>query len=261
MLLTIDIGNTNIVAGVFKETNLLVHWRFGSDIRRTADEYAQGFFGLMDKIPQLKGQRFAGIIMASVVPGLTLIWEEISEKYFQRRPIIIAANIVDLPILYDTPSEVGVDRIVNSYAGWRLYRQEEQPMIIVDFGTATTFDVISVNGEYLGGAIAPGIGISNEALFQKTAKLPRVALHKPAHCLGKNTVQSMQAGLVYGYIGLVKEIIRRLKSEMGSEPVIVGTGGLVSFIQEAEKLFEITDPYLTLTGLRLIYEEKYRQKN
>lgn len=261
MLLAVDIGNTNIVVGVFEETNLLAHWRFGSDIRRTADECAEGLLGLMDKIPQLKGQRFADIIMASVVPELTLIWEKLSEEYFQRNPIIVDASVVDMPILYDTPSEVGADRIVNGYAGWRLYRKDNQPLIIVDFGTATTFDVVSRKGEYLGGAIAPGIGISSEALFQKTAKLPRVALRKPAHCLGKNTVQSMQAGLVYGYLGLVKEIIRRLRSEVGGEPVIVGTGGLVSFVQETEKLFEITDPYLTVTGLRLIYEEKYSQRD
>lgn len=254
MLLAVDIGNTNIVMGIFEKEKLLVHWRLGTDIGRTVDEYALTLLGLTEKTPLTQNKKITGVIIASVVPGLTAVWEELSLQYIKHKALVVDADTVPMPIVYDNPLEVGTDRIVNAYAAWRLYRKENNPLIIVDFGTATTFDVVSVQGEYLGGAIAPGIGISSEALFQKTAKLPRVALKKPARCLGKNTVESMQAGLVYGYVGLVKEIIRQLTAEISGDPIIIGTGGLVPFIQGAEKLFEIVDPHITLIGLRFIFE-------
>lgn len=255
MLLAIDIGNTNIVVGIFLDKKLVISWRFATDIRRTVDEYGLELMGLIDTTMPIDNKDITGAIIASVVPSMTDVWEQVCRKYFKNKATVIAAGKVPMPILYDQPGEVGADRIVNALAAWRLYKKKGHPMIIVDFGTATTFDVVSTNGEYLGGAIAPGIGISCEALFRKTAKLPRVELVKPAKCLGKNTVQSMQAGLVFGFLGQVKEILKQLKKEIKGNPVIVGTGGLVNFIQNAEKLFDKVNQNLTLIGLRMISEE------
>lgn len=259
MLLAIDIGNTNIVIGLFREKELVVSWRFATEIRRTVDEYGLELLGLVNNTPALDKREITEAILASVVPSLTEVWVEVCKKYLNCRAVNVEASRVDMPILYDNPQEVGADRIVNALAAWRMYRKKGQAMIIVDYGTATTFDVVSRNGEYLGGAIAPGIGISSEALFNKTAKLPRVALQRPDKCLGKNTIQSMQAGLVYGYLGQSKEILKVLKKEIKGQPVIVGTGGLVQMIQNAEKIFAKINQNLTLIGLRLIHENQKKQ--
>ena len=259
MLLAIDIGNTNIVIGVFREKELVISWRFATDIRRTVDEYGLELLGLVNNTMKQDDREMTDAIIASVVPSLTEVWAEVGRKYFHCRSMIIDAARVNMPILYDNPGEVGADRIVNALAAWSLYRKKGQAMIIVDYGTATTFDVVSRNGEYLGGAIAPGIGISSEALFNKTAKLPRVALQRPDKCLGKNTVQSMQAGLVYGYLGQSKEILKVLKKEIKGQPVIVGTGGLVNLMQKAEKIFDRINQNLTLVGLRMIHENQKKQ--
>ena len=256
MLLAIDIGNTNVVVGIFLDKTLVISWRFATDIRRTVDEYGLELMGLIDTTMPLDNKDITGAIIASVVPSLTDVWEQVCRKYFKNKAVVIEAGKVPMAILYDQPGEVGADRIVNALAAWRLYKKKGRPMIIVDFGTATTFDVVSKNGEYLGGAIAPGIGISCEALFSKTAKLPRVELVKPAKCLGKNTVQSMQAGLVFGFLGQIKEILKQLKKEIKGQPIIIGTGGLVNFIQNAEKLFDKVNQNLTLIGLRMINDEK-----
>ncbi len=256
MLLAVDIGNTNIVVGIFLAEELVISWRFASDIRRTVDEYGLELMGLINTTMPLDNKDITDAIIASVVPSLTDVWEQVCRKYIKNKAIVIEASKVPMPILYDFPGEVGTDRIVNALAAWELYRKKGEPLIIVDFGTATTFDVISNTGEYLGGAIAPGIGISCEALFRKTAKLPRVELVKPNKCLGKNTVQSMQAGLVFGFLGQVKEILKQLKKEIKGKPIIVGTGGLVNFIQNAEKLFDKVNQNLTLIGLRMINDKK-----
>lgn len=255
MLLAIDIGNTNMVIGIFQDKNLIISWRLVTDVRRTTDEYGVIFTNLLNQAQRpIDKKEINAAIIASVVPNLTPVLGEVCEKYFQKKAIIVTPNLVKMRVLYDHPAEVGIDRIVNTYAAWRLYRKDSHSMIIVDYGTATTFDVMSKNGEYLGGAIAPGIGISSEALFQKTAKLPRVELINPARCLGKNTVESMQAGLSYGFLGQTKEILAKLKKEVGDQPVVLGTGGLVNFIQNIEKLFDQVDQNLTLAGLCLIYK-------
>ncbi len=255
MLLAIDIGNTNIVIGIFRDKELLISWRFATDIRRTVDEYGLELMGLVDTTMPVDNNEITGAIIASVVPNLTEVWTEVTKKYFKMKAIVVEAAKVKMPIHYDNPQEVGADRIVNALAAWKMYKKSGQAMIIVDYGTATTFDVVSRNGDYLGGAIAPGIGISTEALTRRTAKLPRVELVRPPRCLGKNTIQSMQAGLVYGFVGQSKEILKQLKREIKGQPVIVGTGGLVYLIQNAEKLFTRINQNLTLIGLRLIYED------
>ncbi|MDD5259411.1 MAG: type III pantothenate kinase [bacterium] len=254
MLLAIDIGNTNVVVGVFQAKTLVASWRFTTDNRRTEDEYGLELTGSINATLSAGDREITGAIIASVVPSLTDVWVQVCRKYIKNKALVVEAKKVPMPILYDIPGEVGTDRIVNALAAWELYRKKGEPLIIVDFGTATTFDVVSKNGEYLGGAIAPGIGISCEALFSRTAKLPKVELVKPDKCLGKNTVHSMQAGLVFGFLGQVKEILKQLKKEIKGRPVIVGTGGLVNLIQNAEKIFDKVNQNLTLIGLRMIHE-------
>jgi type III pantothenate kinase len=251
MILVFDIGNTNIVLGVYQGRNLLEHWRISTATQRTADEYAVLLKALFDQAG-LSFKRIKAIVISSVVPPLMMTLEIMSKKYFGFSPIVVGPGIkTGIQIKYENPREVGADRIVNAIAGFELYGG---PMIIVDFGTATTFCAITGKGEYLGGAIAPGIGISTEALFAKAAKLPRVELVKPPTVIGKNTVSSMQSGIIYGFTGQVDAIVSRIKKEMGGNPLVVATGGLAELIAQESHTIDKVDLLLTLTGLRIVYE-------
>ena len=250
MLLVIDVGNSNIVLGVYEGEQLLRDWRISTDKSRTADEYGI----LVHNLFQLSGIPFeavTGIIISSVVPVLTGVLEKLSFKYFGFKPYLVGPGIkTGMPILYDNPREVGADRIVNSVAGFEKYRT---PLIIVDFGTATTFDYVNGKGEYCGGAIAPGVMISMEALFMRASKLPRVDVVKPPQLIAKNTVNSMQAGIFYGYIGLVDEIVTRMKAESREKVQVIATGGLAGLIAPESRTIEIVEEFLTLEGLRILY--------
>lgn len=252
MLLVIDIGNTNIVAGVYRENSdeLLYHWRLSTDPEKTADEYGlllKGFFDYHG-LP-LSGVK--AVIVSSVVSPLTQIIEWMAERYLKLRPLVVGPGIkTGMNILYEDPKEVGADRIVNAVAAYSKYGG---PLIVVDFGTATTFDAISADGAYLGGAIAPGIGISTEALFERAAKLPRIDLTSPKAVIGKTTVASMQSGIIYGFAGQVDEVARRMRKELGGRAKVVATGGYGPLIAKETSTVDVVDPFLTLEGLRLIY--------
>ena len=250
MLLVIDVGNTNTVLGVYDGDVLVDQWRMRTEREKTSDEWGILFrdLFLFDKI---EFRDFEGVIISSVVPPVLDMLETMADKYFHVKPLIVGPGIVTgMPILYDNPAEVGADRIVNAVAAYERYKR---CLIVVDFGTATTFDYVSARGEYLGGAIAPGIGISAEALFIRTSKLPRVEIVRPKRVIGKNTVQSMQSGIFYGYVGLVDEIVRRMKKEMKSNPKVVATGGLAGLMEGESETIEETNEFLTLEGLRIIY--------
>ncbi|OPX89748.1 MAG: Type III pantothenate kinase [Pelotomaculum sp. PtaB.Bin104] len=251
MILVFDVGNTNIVLGVYRGSDLIADWRISTRRERTADEY-----GIMLKelfsISQIDMSCIKASVISTVVPPLTFTLERTCHKYFKLAPLIVGPGIkTGLPVNYENPREVGADRIVNAVAGIELYGC---PLIIIDFGTATTFCAINSRGEYLGGAIAPGIGISTEALFARAAKLPRVELAKPPAVIGKNTVNGMQSGIFYGFVGQVDGITRRMKKELGEKAKAVATGGLARLIAQDSEEIDHVDPYLTLTGLRLIHE-------
>lgn len=250
MLLVIDVGNSNIVLGIYEGERLIRDWRISTDKAKTTDEYAI----LVHELFRIAGIGFAdidAIIISSVVPTLTGVLEKLSVSYFGFRPYVIGPGIkTGMPILYDNPKEVGADRIVNAVAGYEKYRTS---LIIVDFGTATTFDYVNRKGEYCGGAIAPGLMISMEALFQKASKLPWVEIVSPPTVIAKNTVSSMQAGIYYGYVGLVDEIVNRMRRESKDTPQIIATGGLASLITPESKTIEAIEEYLTLEGLRILY--------
>ncbi len=248
MLLAIDLGNTNIVIGVFRKKQLLYHWRLTTRECETADEFAITFKNLLDSEGIMPAQ-IRKIIIASVVPPLQDVLVEMSDIHFHQKPIIITNEIVDIPVLYNNPREVGADRLVNAKIGYQKYGG---PLIIVDFGTATTFCVISSKGEYLGGVIAPGINISAEALSRHTAKLPRVEIGKPPQVIGKTTANSIQSGLYYGYAALVDGLVERIQTELGEKTRVVATGGLARFISPETQSIQKTDPWLTLEGLCLI---------
>jgi type III pantothenate kinase len=251
MLLTIDIGNTNITLGIYRDITLGPRWRLSTSHHRMPDEYGIMLINLFQhagvRIPEI-----SGIIIASVVPPLTGIFEQACTEYIRRVPLIVGPNtITGVQISYDDAQQVGADRIVDALAAYKLYGG---PACIVDFGTATTFDAISAEGNYLGGAIAPGLGIAAEALFQRTAKLPKVDLHRPPSVIGRNTVHSVQSGLLFGYVGLVEGMVARFRAELGAEMRTIGTGGLAEIIARETGVLEILAPWLTLDGLRMIYE-------
>lgn len=259
MLLVLDVGNTNTVLGLFgaedpadpKHSQLIAHWRVTTAKTQTVDEYGVLFRNLfsMNDI-EVKGVR--GIVISSVVPPLDSTLREVCERYFGQKALFIEPGIkTGMPVQYDNPAEVGADRIVNGVAAFEKYGG---PCIVVDFGTATTFDAVSKKGEYMGGVIAPGIGISAEALFERTARLPRVDIRKPSKIIATNTVGSIQAGLYYGYLGLVDGILERLVAEMGPETKVVSTGGLAPIIAAGSKYISSVDDLLTLEGLRIIWD-------
>ena len=251
MLLTIDIGNTNITRGLFEAEELKAAWRMATDHERMSDEYGLQMLGLI----QYAGYQLSdihGTSLASVVPPLTGTILQACDRYMQQQPLVVDAGVkTGVSIRYEDPKAVGADRVVDAAAVNHLYGG---PACVVDFGTATTFDAISAVGEYLGGAIAPGIGIASEALFQRTAKLPRVELARPPSPIGRNTVHAIQSGLLFGYVGLVEGMVSRFRNELGSEMKVIGTGGLVEIIANETNVIQIQAPWLTLEGLRIVWE-------
>ena len=252
MLLAIDIGNTNIVIGVFGDGVLKGHWRASTDTARTADEYGLTLLGLFAASGIDKGA-LHGAIIASVVPRLTgTITEAVFEYLGLTARMVMHQNCL-VPVITDDPEEVGADRLVNAAAAYSVHRRS---LIVVDFGTAVTFDFVTEKGEYAGGIIAPGIGISSEALFSRTAKLPMVEAARPTVLIGKNTIDSMRSGIFYGFLGLVDGIIERMIREAGGSPAIVATGGLAPLVIGESKYITESDEFLTLKGLKIIYEGK-----
>ena len=257
MLLAIDVGNTNVVLGVFANKTLINSWRVVTQKNKTEDEYGILIENLY-RAANIDMAKTTGVIISCVVPPMVDTMEKLCEKYFHIAPLFIGPKIkTGMPIRYDNPHEVGADRIVNAIAAYDLYKQS---VVVVDFGTATTFDYISPRGEYMGGAIAPGIVISSEALFMRASKLPRVELTRPESIIGKSTTASLQAGVVFGYIAMVDGIVEKMKQEVKTNPRVIATGGLAPLIAEGSKTIETVDQLLTLTGLRLIYERNVGEK-
>lgn len=251
MILVMDIGNTNIVLGVYEGIKLLYHWRMSTDRDKTSDEFGMFIMSLF-KNENLNVQDVEAVIIASVVPPIMYSLEHAVRKYFKVEPMVVGPGIkTGINIKYENPREVGADRIINAVAACEIYGG---PLIIVDFGTATTFCAISSRGEYLGGVICPGIKISAEALFQRAAKLPRIDLVKPETTIGRNTVASMQSGIVYGYVGQVDYIVKRMKMEMNEDGIkVIATGGLARLIASESETIDEINGMLTLEGLRIIY--------
>lgn len=252
MLLVIDAGNTNVTLGVYRGEELLAHWRLTTNPVRTVDEYGVHARNLFE-LSKLDYKEVEAIAIASVVPPLNYTLKRMAETYFELSPVFIDHTTpTGIEVLYQPPSDVGADRIVDAVAAVSKYGC---PCIVVDFGTATTFNAINEKRQYLGGVITPGIMISTEALFAKTAKLPRVDIKRPGSVIGSSTVAAMQAGLYYGYAGLVDGVLERMIEEMGTKPRVIATGGLAPLIATASKFVEEVDDSLTLEGLRLIYEK------
>ena len=257
MLLVIDVGNTNTALGVYEGARLVTHWRLTTARARTVDEYgvhARNLFALAG----LDFKAIDAVAVASVVPPLNFTLKRMAEVYFGHTPLFIDHTTdTGMPILYEPPSDVGADRIVDAVAAVARYGA---PCIVVDFGTATTFDAINADAQYLGGVITPGITISSDALFERAARLPRVEIRRPASVIGASTVGSIQSGLFYGYVGLVDGILRRMREELGAQTRVVATGGLAPLIASGSELIETVDDTLTLEGLRLIYERTQGSK-
>ena len=259
MLLALDVGNTNTVLGLYQldvePPQLAAHWRVTTHRTQTVDEYGVFFVNLFE-MHGLSPKQVTHIIISSVVPPVESTLRQMCENYFQLEPLFVEPGIkTGMPILYENPAEVGADRIVNGVGAWeRFGRVKGRPMIVVDFGTATTFDAISAKGEYLGGAICPGVQISADALFQRAARLPRIDVRKPPRIVGRTTVGAMESGLFYGYVGMVEGLVKRMADELGGHVVCVATGGLADVIAPETPLIHHVDPNLTLHGLRLVWE-------
>jgi type III pantothenate kinase len=251
VLLAIDVGNTNTVLGAFDGKALRCHWRVETSDRRTADEYGIHVRQLF-AADGLDPRAVDAVAVSSVVPPLAMTLTRMSQRYFGVEPLFVGPGVkTGMPVLYDNPREVGADRIVNAVAAWERWHQG---LVVVDFGTATTFDAVSPKGEYLGGAICPGIAISMDALSERASRLPQVEFARPPHVVGRNTVHSMQSGLVYGYVGLVDGICERMAAELGFAPKVIATGGLAPLIAGVSRSIAEVDEHLTLDGLRLIHE-------
>ena len=251
MILAVDVGNTNIVLGLFQGKKLLHHWRLGTNRSATPDEYGIMIYNLFQHAG-ISASEIEGVIISSVVPPLMFTLETLCSKYLNRTPLFVGPGIkTGLNVRYENPREVGADRIANAVAGIELYGT---PLIIVDFGTATTYCYIDENGNYLGGAIAPGIAISAEALYQKAAKLPRIELVKPKSVIGRNPAASMQAGIIFGYASQVDGIVERIRDEFKTDAKVVATGGLAELIAGETRTIETVNLLLTLQGLQILYE-------
>ncbi len=262
MLLAIDVGNTQTVFGVYDGEELVCHLRLSTDRNRTTDEYAVQVRSLLAE-RDLSFAKMRAAVLASVVPPLTRSFVRLCETRLGAPPLVVGPGIkTGMPVLYENPREVGADRIVNAVAGYELYRTAPGGplgVIVVDFGTATTFDVISPRGEYLGGAISPGVGIATEALFQRASKLPRIELGIPPSAVGKNTVTSMQAGILFGYAGLVDGMVARMMGELDFTPRVIATGGLARLIAAHTRAVERCEDHLTLFGLRLLWARNQKE--
>lgn len=254
MLLAIDVGNTNIVLGVFDETRLVHSWRLHTQRERTADELGLMVDGLFAR-GSVDRARITGVVLGSVVPPLTGSTKAMVEHSFGLAPLIVdpAVNAA-MPILYDNPAEVGADRIVNAIAAYeRFGGGGQRPLLVCDFGTATTVDAVTAKGEYLGGAICPGVTISADALFQRAARLPRIEVRKPSRAIGRTTVGAMESGLFFGYVGMVEGLVRRMDAELGGGATCVATGGLAPIIAPETSVIDHVDIDLTLHGLRIVW--------
>jgi len=251
MILAIDVGNTHTVIGVFDDGSLQSHWRLATERHKTEDEYGLEVLHMLE-YAGIKYQEITGVAIASVVPPLTPVFERVARCYLRCPALVVGPGVkTGINIRYEHPKDVGPDRIANAVAAHEKYGG---PVIVVDFGTATTLDVISRDGEYLGGAIAPGILTATEALFERTARLPRIELQRPPSAIGRSTVTSMQAGIVFGFAGQVDELVRRISRELGGKPYVVATGGLAGLVAPESKTIQTVDPYLTLEGIYLVYQ-------
>ena len=253
MLLVVDIGNTHTVIGLYarKDADCLHHWRCASERKKTEDEYAVMLRAML-AMAQVEFAGISAVAISSTVPPLVDVWQKLCRKYLNVKPLVVSIDIkTGLRICLDNPREIGPDRIVNSVAGRAKYGNS---LIVIDLGTATTFDCVSADGKFLGGVIAPGVAVSADALCNSTARLPRVEFDVPEHALATNTVQALQSGLVYGFAGLLDGIVRRLKREMGGEVKVIATGGLCSTIARAAETVDIVDSMLTLDGLKILYD-------
>jgi type III pantothenate kinase len=251
VLLTIDIGNTNINIGIFDGSKLKGSWKVATEVHRMPDEYASLLLNLFER-QGIDASQIEGAILCSVVPTLVGVFEEVCRRYLKVLPLVVESGVkTGVKICLDNPREVGADRVVNAVAAHQIYGGS---VIVIDLGTATTFDAVSEDGDYLGGAIAPGIAIATEALFTRTAALPRVELTHPKRAVGRNTVAAMQSGIVFGYAGLIEGVVSRIQQEMGGKAKVVATGGYAELLARETPVIEVVNPDLTLIGLRLIYE-------
>lgn len=254
IVIGVVIGNTNVKIGAFQDGQIVRDWRLATDVHRMTDEYGLQMLGLLHHAG-LHERQVQGVVIGSVVPPLTDTFERLSRRYLRRRALIMSKDVrASVPLRIDNPAEAGADRILNVLAAHRLYGG---PAIVVDFGTATVFDALSAQGEYLGGAIAPGVGIAAEALFTQTAQLPRIRLQVPRHAIGTSTVACMQSGIMLGYLGLVEGLTARIKGELGGAARVVATGGLSAIMAGQTTVFDVVEPRLTLHGLHLLWEEHH----